>query len=200
MNRLNAKLLVSALAAAVSLSACLQQEDIDPMTKQAKYKPFTQNAFFADGRAMRTPPANTVARERANAQTFSGRDDSGQMIATNPFPLSAQFLATGRKQYDIHCAICHGATGDGHSLVSTQMSLILPPSLVNTAKRALTDGFIFNALTNGWGLMAGYAADMTTEERWAVVAYVRALQRSQGTTIADATADARAQLEKEAQK
>ena len=201
MNRLNAKLLLGALLASVSLSSCLQQEDIDPMVKQAKYKPFTPNPFFSDGRAMRTPPANTISRERSpSPQIEYGTDDKGLPLSANPIALTPKLLATGRKQFDIHCAICHGATGDGHSLVSTQMSLKTPPNLIEKSKRDLLDGTIFNAITNGYGLMAGYSADLSSEERWAVVAYLRALQRSQATTLADAPADVRTQLEKEAQQ
>jgi len=194
-------LIAFGLLAAMSSAACLQQEDIDPMTKQAKYKAFTQNPFFSDDRAMRTPPANTIARERtASPQLEYGTDDKGAPLAAIPVALTPELMKLGHKQFDIHCAICHGATGDGHSLVSTQMSLKTPPNLIEKSKRDLLDGTIFNAITNGYGLMNGYAADLTSEERWAVVAYLRALQRSQATTLADAPADVRAQLEKEAQK
>ena len=194
-------LLSFGLLAVISTSACLQQEDIDPMTKQAKYKPYSPNPFFSDGRAMRTPPANTVSRERtANPQVEYGTDDKGMPLAVSPLATTAALLATGHKQFDIHCAICHGASGNGHSLVSTQMSLKIPPNLIVPDKRALPDGRIFNSITNGYGLMNGYAADLTSEERWAVVAYLRALQRSQSTTMADAPQDVQAQIQKEAQQ
>jgi mono/diheme cytochrome c family protein len=194
-------LIAFGLLAVMSSAACLQQEDIDPMTKQAKYKPFTQNPFFSDGRAMRTPPPNTVSRERtANPAVEYGTDEKGAPLAVSPLATTALLLATGHKQFNIHCAICHGGSGDGRSLVSSQMSLKTPPNLIAADKRALPDGRIFNSITNGYGLMNGYAADLTSEERWAVVAYLRALQRSQSTTMADAPADVQAQLQKEAQQ
>jgi len=187
--------------AAMSSAACLQQEDIDPMTKQAKYRAYSKNPFFSDGRAMRTPPPNTVARERSVVpQVAYGLDEKGQPVAVSPLVATPELMKLGQKQFDIHCAICHGATGDGHTLVSTQMSLKAPPNLIEKSKRDLPDGTIFNVITNGYGLMNGYAADLTTEERWAVVLYLRALQRSQSTVLADAPEEIRAELSKEVQK
>ena len=197
MNTLVQARLLGLAAAALCVAGCFAQEDIDPMTQQAKYKAFAPNPFFADGRSMRVPPANTVSRERpiSSSQLEYGLDEKGTQIDKSPVALTPALMATGHKQYDIHCAVCHGVAGDGKSLVATQMSLKSPPNLIE--KKGLSDGHIFNAITSGYGLMGGYAADLTNEERWAVVAYLRALQRSQSTTLADAPAEVRSQLEKE---
>ncbi len=112
---------------------------------------------------------------------------------TIPLPVTRQLLELGRKRFDITCATCHGPVGDGNSIVATQMSLRPPPSLHKYSDRA--PGYIFEVITKGFGLMASYAAEMTIEERWAVVAYVRALQLSQGATLDHIPPAERARLE-----
>ena len=194
---MNTILKAAAVAALGITSACIQAEEIDPMMKQAKYKAYAPNPMFADGRAMRTPPANTIPRERVLGSTelTQGVDASGKTITNFPLTLTADHLALGKKKYDIHCAICHGIAGDGKSLVSNQMALRPPPSFHE--KVALTNGHIFEVIGNGFGLMGGYAADLTIEERWSVVAYVRALQTTRLGKLDDVPAAARAELAKE---
>jgi hypothetical protein len=191
MRTLTATALLALLGA---LSGCIQQEEIDPMVKQAKYKAYAPNPFFADGRAMRVPPGGTVPRERrlGSSALIHGLDDKGQPITGFPLPLTPELLKTGQKKFNIHCAICHGIAGDGQSLVASQMSLKAPPSLHE--RRNLTDGHLYEVVANGYGLMAGYGVELTIEERWAVVAYVRALQRSQDARLEDAPAEVRAHL------
>ena len=185
--------LALALALAAGTTGC-SQEDIDPMIKQAKYKAYAPNPFFADGRGMRPPVAGTVSREQTLGSTalVHGVDEKGATVTGFPLQITAPLLETGRKEYDIHCAICHGLAGDGKSLVATQMSL-KPPADLHT-KRAVTNGHIYQVIGEGWGLMGGYAAELSVTERWAVVAYVRALQRSQFAKLDDATPEARTVL------
>jgi mono/diheme cytochrome c family protein len=192
MNRPIATRVLSALA--VIAAAGCSQEDIDPMIKQAKYKAYAPNSFFADGRGMRPPVAGTVAREQTVGapQLVHGADEKGVTVTNFPLPLTANLLAKGRKEYDIHCAICHGLAGDGKSLVASQMSLKAPPSLHE--KRNVTSGHIFQVIGEGWGLMGGYSNELSVEERWAVVAYVRALQRSQHAQLSDAPPEVRKEL------
>ena len=184
------------LAAAALLfgTACIQQEAIDPMVKQAKYKAYAPNPFFADGRAMRPPPGGTVPRERqlGSTQLIHGVDEKGAKISNFPLPLDRALLETGRKKYEIHCALCHGLAGDGRSLISSQMSLKTPPSMHE--RRHLLNGHIYEVVTNGYGLMAGYGVELSVEERWAVVAYVRALQRTETARLEDAPPAERALL------
>lgn len=188
---------LAALAALALTSACLQAEEIDPMMKQAKYKAYAPNPMFADGRAMRTPPANTISREKrlGSTELLAGVDASGKTIIGFPFPLTPEHLETGRAKYAIHCAVCHGLAGDSKGLVSNQMALRAPPSLHE--KVALTNGHIYEVIANGFGLMGGYAPDLTVEERWAVVGYVRALQTTRLGQLEDAPPAVRAGLAKE---
>jgi mono/diheme cytochrome c family protein len=109
-------------------------------------------------------------------------------------PPSAELLARGRKKFDIHCAVCHGVLGDGESQIALNMSLRKPPSLHANA-RAAGDGWIYQVITNGFGLMGSYATELTVEDRWAVVAYVRALQLSQAASMDQVPPSAREELE-----
>jgi mono/diheme cytochrome c family protein len=150
----------------------------DPMQRQQKYKAYQQSEFHADGLAMRAPPAGTVAHgPPVDAALATGRGADGKPVALAPLPLSPELLATGRKRFDIHCAVCHGLLGDGQSQVALNMSLRKPPDL--HLYRDVPDGYLYQVVSEGFGLMPSYAAELSPEERWAVVAYVRALQLSQ---------------------
>jgi mono/diheme cytochrome c family protein len=107
--------------------------------------------------------------------------------------VTRKLLDLGRKRYDITCGTCHGVLGDGDSIVARQMSLRPPPSLHRYIEKPA--GYIYEVATKGFGMMASYAAELTVEERWAVVAYIRALQLSQNTPAADLPADVRQRLE-----
>jgi len=178
------------------LSAVACDENIlDPMAdRQPRVHVYKESAFFDDGLSMRAPPDGTVPRERIvmNRVLTTGHEGETGQIAANgervpsyakaiPLPVTRQLLELGRKRFDITCANCHGPIGDGNSIVATQMSLRPPPSLHKYSDRA--PGYIFDVITKGFGLMASYAAEMTIEERWAVVAYVRALQLSQAVPL-----------------
>jgi mono/diheme cytochrome c family protein len=155
----------------------------DPMQRQSKYKAYQSSEFHADGLAMRTPPAGTVPYGSVGDPALQGGlGDDGKPLAVAPVPLTPKLLATGRKKFDIHCALCHGLVGDGQSQVALNMSLRRPPNL--HLYRDVPDGYIFQVISKGFGLMPSYAGELTPEERWGVVGYVRALQLSQH---ADAT-------------
>jgi mono/diheme cytochrome c family protein len=190
------------------LSAVACNENIlDPMAdSQPRVHPYSASVFFDDELSMRAPPEGTVPRERIvmNTVLTTGREGETGQIAPNgervpsyakaiPLPVTRQLLDLGRKRFDITCATCHGPVGDGNSIVATQMSLRPPPSLHKYSDRA--PGYIFEVITKGFGLMASYAAEMTIEERWAVVAYVRALQLSQSVTLDHIPPADRARLE-----
>lgn len=183
--------------AAVVLAACGNTATIDPMERQPKYKPFAANPFFEDGRAMRTPPANTVPRERIVQQPelTTGKDVNGEVLNAIPIPITRALMDHGRKNFEIRCATCHGLLGDGVSPVATQMSLRPPPNLLRGAHTG--PGHVFQVITGGYGLMGSYAAELNAGERWGVIAYLIALQRSQAASLSDAPPDVRAQLAKE---
>lgn len=197
------------LLAPLAGGACNEQA-LNPMAdhRQPRERAFRPSDFYADRLSMRPPPAGTVPRERhtmnptltAGILGFTGQvAPNGERIVRYankiPLPVTPALMALGRKRFDITCATCHGPLGDGDSIVASQMSLRPPPSLHLYANRA--PGYIFEVATNGFGLMASYAAELTVEERWAVVAYVRALQVSQQARIEDVPPEVRRQLEQE---
>ena len=162
-------------AAALLLAGC---PALDPMQRQQKYKAYQQSEFHADGLAMQAPPAGTVAYGTpGDAAQVTGRGPDGKPVALIPVPVTPQLLQAGRKRFEIHCAVCHGLLGDGESQVALNMSLRKPPSL--HLYRDVPDGYLFQVVTEGFGLMPSYASELSPEERWGVVAYVRALQLSQ---------------------
>ena len=170
---MKARLLVLALLAT---TACPR---LDPMnTGENRRKAYQASAQFADGLAMRHPPAGTVPyRSARDPVVETGLAPDGKPVRESPLEVTAATLARGRQRFDILCATCHGVLGDGESQVALNMSLRKPPSL--HAYRDVGDGYLFRVLSNGFGLMPSYANALTVEDRWAVVAYVRALQLSQ---------------------
>jgi len=203
--RLPALSLAAALVALTG-SACIDENILDQMAdNQPKANRYRESNFFANGLTMQAPPEGTVPRERItlNAVVTTGREGDGP-IQTNgeplpvyaktvPIPVTRKLLDLGRKRYDITCGTCHGPLGDGDSIVARQMALRPPPSLHRYTEKPA--GYIYEVATKGFGLMASYAAELTVEERWAVVAYIRALQLSQGTPAAELPPAVRTQLE-----
>jgi mono/diheme cytochrome c family protein len=180
-------------AAALALSGC---EVFDPMITQQKVKPYRESEFWPDHISMRAPQPGTVAREDALAlEVSSGRGADGKVLTRVPVPVTRALLETGRKRFDVNCAVCHGYLGDGDSLVAKNMSLRKPPSLL--ARAAQPDGWYFQVMSEGFGLMPSYASVIPVEERWAIVAYVRALQLSQSARAADLAPADRAKLDGE---
>ena len=183
------------LAAAALLAAGC--DVLDPMLEQDKVRPYRPSDFYDDGIAMRPPPAGTVAVGAAlPPEVRTGLGSDGKPLQRMPVAPTPELLQAGRKRFDIICATCHGLVGDGKSLVARNMSLRPPPSLHDYASRP--DGYLFRVVSEGFGLMPAYSAELTAEERWAVVAYVRALQLSQRTRLAEAPPEVRARLEREA--
>jgi hypothetical protein len=209
MNVAMQKMVGAALLALLAATAVGCDENIlDPMAdRQPKATRYKESDFYADGLWMRPPPEGTVPRERItlNAPLTSGRDADGPLqtnaealphfVNTVPLPMSRKLLDLGRKRFDITCATCHGPLADGNSIVATQMALRPPPSLVKAQYVQKPAGYIYEVISKGFGMMASYASELTVEERWAVVAYLRALQISQNTPAAALPPDVRQQLE-----
>ena len=152
--------------------------DIDPMEMQQKIKAYDPSSLFDDGRAMRPPPPGTVPRERIVGNAgFTEGIENGRVVERIPLALTTELLLRGRKRFEITCAACHGILGDGNTEVARKMGLVTPPSLYKHAQKP--PGEIFRVVTSGFGVMPSYAAEIPVEERWAVIAYVRALTLSQ---------------------
>ena len=160
------------------------------MEHQPKYRPQSASTFFADGRADRSPPAQTVARGmlRADDHLYRGKDAAGAFAPGMPAGLTIDlnFVQRGRDRYQIYCAPCHGATGDGNG-ITKRYGMGATPTYHDPRLRSMPEGEIYNTITNGKNSMLPYADKLVPEDRWAVVAYVRALQRAQQATTADVT-------------
>lgn len=166
--------------------------DLERMITQTRFQAYRAVAFFADRRAMRPPVKGTVAREAILGQpALTEGDVRGAYVTEVPLPVDEALLQEGRKHFDIVCAACHGLTGDGQSIVSAKMESRKPPSLQSQVVRAFPPGRIFQVVTRGYGYMPGFAAELSVRERWAVVAYLRALQLSRSVPLTALPPDVR---------
>ncbi len=169
------------------------------MDHQAHLKPQAESAFFTDGRADRPLPPNVVAASLpldAEDGLFRGKATDNSWLKTIPVAVDAKLLARGQDRYGIYCAPCHGALGDGNG-ITKQYGMSTTPSYLDERRLGLTAGEIFNVITNGSTQnknMLPYADKLSPEDRWAVVAYVRALQRAQRGSPADVPAANRKEL------
>jgi hypothetical protein len=197
-------LLLLAFVAGASLPACTCggiSSDVvfQRMELQQKYQPYEENTMFADGRAMRAPPDGTVPRERARPgdRAFHTGMLNNEFVTKNPVRLTPEVLAVGKKRFEIVCANCHGLLGDGHSIVADNMGMRIPPNLHDYRDRP--DGFFFAAMTQGYGYMPSFAGEIPEDERWAVVAYVRALQKARNVRFDDLSGAEKSSLKTAAQ-
>lgn len=165
------------------------------MREQFRYEPYERSTFFADDQSSRQPVANTVARGQLQSddQLYTGKDGD-QPIDTLPIAVNADVLARGQQRYNVFCAPCHGLAGDGNGVV-VQRGFPAPPSLHQDRLRAAPVGHYFDVITNGFGRMYPYDYRVPVEDRWAIVAYIRALQLSQNARIEDVPAEERQRLE-----
>jgi mono/diheme cytochrome c family protein len=168
------------------------------MHNQPKFIPLRPSSFFDDGRSARPLAEDTVARGqlRDDVAFYTGRGPDGKPVDTFPFPVTKEVLERGRQRFNIYCSPCHGRLGDGNGMVPSR-GFKRPPSFHADAIRKLANGFIFDVITNGFGAMQDYAAQIPPADRWAIVSYVRALQLSQNAALADVPAAERARLEAE---
>jgi mono/diheme cytochrome c family protein len=171
------------------------------MAQQPKFKTQTANPLFADGRAMRPPVPGTVARGDLDGDEAyrTGRAGDG-WVTDFPVGVTAQLMRRGQERYDIYCTPCHGMAGYGDGPVAMRADALregtwTPPSSYHTdLVRGRPVGQIFNTITDGIRNMPAYGEQIPVADRWAIVAYVRALQRSQAASVADVPAELRRQL------
>ncbi len=175
------------------LTACPR---LDPMWTQPKVKAYRASPFYPDALAMRAPPAGTVPYgPPLDPAVATGLTIDGRPVKIMPVALTPALLARGKKSFEIYCAACHGLLGDGQSQVALNFSLRRPANLHDY--RGVPDGHIYQVITQGFGFMNSYATELSVEDRWAVVAYVRALQLSQHAALDQVPPAARERLEKE---
>jgi len=196
-----AALALLALAAAIGAAACegaLPAPDLERMITQRSYRPYeaAPTSVFADGRAMQPPPAGTVSRDRVLGQpALTDGVVDGRYVAAVPIPIDRPLLERGRERFDVFCAACHGLRGDGVSPVARAMELRKPPSLLAAPVTTFAPGRLYQVVALGYGLMPAYASELPVRDRWATVAYLRALQLSQAVPVGDLPADLRARVE-----
>jgi len=176
--------------AAAALSGCRQD-----MHDQPKFIPLRPSSFFEDGRSARPIPEGTVARGHLNDDTvlYTGKGPDGKPVNEFPFPVTKDVILRGRQRFNIYCTPCHDRTGNGNGMV-VQRGYRHPPTYHSDRLRQVPNGYIFDVITNGFGAMPDYAAQIAPRDRWAIVSYVRALQLSQQASINDVPPDARGQL------
>ncbi len=148
------------------------------MDLQPKYMPQAESAFFYDGASMRTPVEGTVARGRLreDSELFQGKDATGEFVTTNPLAGRNRLEERGQERYSIYCLPCHGDSGNGRGMLFERAG-VQSGDLHDPRIASLSDGQMFDVVTNGVGLMSGYAYPISPEDRWAIIAYVRQLQQ-----------------------
>ena len=178
--------LAFATFAFLTLSGCRQD-----MHDQPKYVPLRQSSFFGDERSARPLVAGTVARgELRDDPLLYGGKVNGADATVFPFAIDATVMARGHERFDIYCSPCHGRTGQGDGMV-VRRGFRRPPTFHQDRLRNAPVGQIFDVITNGFGAMPDYAAQIQPRDRWAIIAYLRALQLSEHSTVADVPADKR---------
>lgn len=169
------------------------------MEEQPKYEPFEASTFYANGMSARSLVPNTVARGqlRADSHLYAGQVD-GALATEFPFPITSEVLTRGQQRFNIYCTPCHGYSGYGDGVV-VQRGLTPPPSFHTERLRMVPVGHIFGVITNGFGAMYSYGERIPPEDRWAIVAYMQALQLSQNATLDDVPPEAQTTLQAEAE-
>jgi mono/diheme cytochrome c family protein len=165
------------------------------MNNQPKAKPLSQSDFFSDGTSARRPPAHTAAREVApeNEAFFTGLTN-GPYVTQAPIKLTPALLHRGREQFDAMCAECHDRTGSGNGMI-VQRGFPQPSSYHTDRLRNAPIGHFYDAITNGYGAMPSYAVRVEPDDRWAIAAYIRALQLSHNARLSDVEPAERGKLE-----
>jgi mono/diheme cytochrome c family protein len=164
------------------------------MHDQPRYKPLARSEFFGDERSARPRVPGTVARGHlpGDPALETGKVGTG-FVAAVPVPIDLKLLQRGEQRYRIYCSPCHGQVGRGDGMV-VRRGYRPPPSFHIDRLRAQPAGYFFDVITAGFGAMPDYAAQVSVPDRWAIVAYVRALQLSQNATVADVPAQRRGEL------
>ncbi len=185
-----------ALSPLVLVCAVGCQVDLNRMIDQHKYEAYEPSPDFADGQVMRHPPAGTVPHDAilGPAEFVSGRRGE-RFVEQVPLQVDAALLERGENRFRIFCATCHGPLGDGQSDVAKVMRLRPPPSLHEPRIREQPAGHLFRVVSDGYGLMPSYDAQLTFDDRWAVVAFLQALQLSQSVRVAELPPELRKEAE-----
>jgi mono/diheme cytochrome c family protein len=168
---------------AIGLAGCgntLRQD----MANQPRQNPLSPSDFFADGRSERPVLENTVVRGSVADEALFVPKDSNAF----PVQISMELLERGQERYAIFCSPCHGLQGDGNGMVAMR-GMKHPPSYHQERLRSVPNGYVYDVVTNGFGAMYGYSAQIPPRDRWAIIAYLRALQLSRNAHVAELPAE-----------
>ena len=179
------------------------------MKRQLKLRPMTPNGFFANGVSSQLPPPGTIARSKPlnvgarevypfeDMPVTTGRlTGKTNFVELNPFPVTPALMQRGQQRFTIYCTPCHGAQGDGKGITQKIGAMAVVANLHDKRIVELADGELFNTISNGKNLMGAYGPQISVEDRWAVIAYLRALQLTRLGTEADLPPELRANLKK----
>jgi mono/diheme cytochrome c family protein len=206
------KVMVLTGMAAALLASCRGQVSKDPpihiigdMDWQQKYESQEESKFFADGRTNRPLPAGVVARGflKDDVRLWEGRTESGEFLKVVPLEVDEKVLARGENRFNVFCAPCHDRSGSGKGLVIATLKNpnrfpVPPPDFASDKVLKMPDGEMFNVISHGVrGNMPSYKKQISPEDRWAVVAWVRVLQRSQHATMEDVPSEKHQSIEAE---
>lgn len=174
------------LVGLVVLAALLTVGCRQDMHDQPRVEPYEAHSFFDNGMGSRQPPSGTIARGwlREDTKLWEGKDAAGEFVDALPMELTADVLARGQERYEIFCSVCHGGTGDGLGMI-VQRGFKQPQPLYEDRLKEMPVGYFYDVMTNGFGQMSSYTKQVPLEDRWAIAAYIRALQLSQSTTLAE---------------
>ena len=168
--------------ALILFSACRPPQK---MANQPQYDPLEESTFFGDGMSARPAVEGTIARGQVNEDTFFTTGKVGNAFAPSfPFPVTPQVMKRGQERFEIYCSMCHGRTGMGLGMI-VQRGYRRPTSFHEERLRNEPPGYFFDVMTNGFGVMPSYRSMIPPQDRWAIAAYIRALQLSQGATVND---------------
>lgn len=164
------------------------------MQDQPKYKPLGESRFFTDGRAARPIPAGAIARDELTEDdpAHTGANGSG-FLATLPVSVDRDLILRGQDRFNIFCSPCHGRLGNGDGMVHRR-GFWIPPTLHTDRLRAVAPGYLYQVIANGYGAMPSYQEQISVHDRWAIVAYIRALQLSRHATLNDVPEQERGRL------
>jgi cbb3-type cytochrome c oxidase subunit III len=185
----NFKILFTVFGLAFLLVSCTQQ-----MADQPRYDPLQASSFFSNGSSARPLPTGVISRDQSSS------DQSLETIDKFPFPVDSDVMSRGRERYNIYCSPCHDYVGTGNGMAAIRGFERKPASFQSDDLRAAPVGHFVDVITNGFGAMPAYSNQIPIRDRWAITAYIRALQLSQSATINDVPPDEKQRLESEKAK
>jgi mono/diheme cytochrome c family protein len=193
--RRNVRQWAPAAIVGISLAVAGCRQD---MHDAPRYEPLEATTFFADGQSARQPIVNTIARGqlREDRHLDEGIVD-GRPAETFPMPITDEVMKRGQERFNVFCSPCHGRTGEGNGMI-VQRGFRQPPSYHEDRLRNAPVGYFFDVMSHGFGAMQDYSAQVPVADRWAIAAYIRALQLSQRATVEDVPAERRPELDQPA--